>query len=301
MVHFEKAVLFYNQNAGDSEVEQKLAETVPVLGRFISELTLINTESEDDMRAKCIKMAESVDLIIVLGGDGTVHTVINSIAPLYKRPAIAILPGGTSNDFSRTLNTPQRLSEAAESLANGKLMSIDVGQSNDNYFLNFWGIGLVSDTSKNVDENQKDSFGVLSYFMSTLKTIRDADSFHYVIDTDEEGKREGEAVLIFVLNGYFIGTKRLPINSIDPRDGKFDIVIVRNSNLTSLRELMSLKNPDVDMTTFTELDYFQVSTLEIQTEPAKDIDMDGEINTKTPSVIKVLPNHLEFLVPADFQ
>ncbi|WLV24044.1 YegS/Rv2252/BmrU family lipid kinase [Aciduricibacillus chroicocephali] len=300
MVHFEKAVLFYNKIAGDSDVEQKLADTVPILGRVIDELTLISTETESDLQTKCRNMAELVDLMIFLGGDGTVHTAINSIAPLQKRPVIAILPGGTSNDFSRTLNIPQRLSEAAESLAQGKLIPIDVGKSNDDYFLNFWGIGLVSDTSKNVDGNQKESFGVLSYFMSTLKTIREADSFQYEIHADGGVKREGEAVLVFVLNGCFVGTRRLPINSINPRDGIFDILIARNSNLASLRELMSLKNPDTDVTALTELDYFQARELKIITDSAKDIDMDGEINTRTPSVIQVLPNHLEFLVPFDF-
>lgn len=296
MVYFDKAVLFYNKNAGEADIEQKLAQTVPILSQSIKELTLIHTESEEDFKNRCQEIAPNVDLAIILGGDGTVHTAINSIAPLESRPAIAILPGGTSNDFSRTLNTPQKLEEAARSLVNGKLVPIDIGKSNESYFLNFWGIGLVADTSKNVDENQKASLGVLSYFMSTLRTIREAESFTYEIQAEGE-KREGEAVLIFALNGRFVGTRRLPIDSLDPQDGKVDVLIVRNSNLASLRELMSLQNPGANVSQFTELDHFRTSELEIRTATPKEIDMDGEMYTETPAHLKVLSAHLQFLVP----
>jgi len=298
MVYFDKAVLFYNKNAGDADMEQKLAQTVPVLSQSIKELILIHTESEEDLQNRCREAASVADLIIILGGDGTVHTAINSIAPLEKRPVLAILPGGTSNDFSRTLNTSQKLDEAARSLVQGKIVPVDIGKTNENFFLNFWGIGLVSDTSKNVDETQKANLGVLSYFMSTLRTIREAESFTYEIQADGE-KREGEAVLIFVLNGRFVGTRRLPIDSLDPQDGKADVLIARNSNLASLRELMSLQNPEADVSQFTELDHFRTSELDIRTGTPKEIDMDGEMYAKTPSHIQVLPGHLQFLVPGN--
>lgn len=296
MVYFEKAVLFYNKNAGESEIEQKLAEAVPILGRFIRKLTMIHTESAEDMRTKCVEAAAETELIIVLGGDGTVHTAVNSIAPLERRPALAILPGGTSNDFSRTLNMPQKLAEAAESMAEGRIVPIDVGKSNDDYFLNFWGVGLVSDTSKNVDEDQKESFGVLSYFMSTLRTIKKAETFQYEAETSGE-RRTGEAILIFILNGRFVGTRRLPINEIDPQDGKLNVLIARNSNLASLRELMSLESRNSNIGQFNELDYFTASELSVMTDAPKEIDMDGEMYTETPSKIHMLPSHLQFLVP----
>ncbi|MFJ7932418.1 diacylglycerol kinase family protein [Peribacillus sp. NPDC096448] len=43
--------------------------------------------------------------------------------PLWRRPLFGILPGGTSNDFSRTLKTPQNVRQAAQALVNGKVRS----------------------------------------------------------------------------------------------------------------------------------------------------------------------------------
>ena len=47
------------------------------------------------------------DLIVAAGGDGTINEVINGIAPLEKRPKLAIIPGGTTNDFARALQIPR--------------------------------------------------------------------------------------------------------------------------------------------------------------------------------------------------
>ncbi|MGM8366001.1 diacylglycerol/lipid kinase family protein [Virgibacillus sp. W0181] len=294
MGEWKKAMLVYNANAGANDIEKKLSQTVPVLSQEIKELTIIATSSAEDLKELCKTNASKVDLIIVLGGDGTVHLVINSIAPLETRPAIAILPGGTSNDFSRTLRIPQNLKAAAHSIVNGELIYIDICQANDYYFLNFWGIGLVTEASKNIDGVQKNNFGVLSYFMSTLKSMGQATSFSYWMKSNEK-EYDGEAILIFILNGKFIGTRQLPIEGLSPNDGQLDVLIVKNSNLASLRELFSLNDQQVTPDQFEELEHFRVKKLEIDTKDEQEVDMDGEIYDSTPASVSVLPGHIQMV------
>lgn len=294
MIRYKKGLFLFNSNAGSNDLEQKLAKTLPAITKAIKQLTIIQTETIEEAKKTCIDYADVVDIIVILGGDGTIHACINSIAPLDRRPIIGILPGGTCNDFSRILGVSQNLNQAAEEIAQGETVDIDLGLSNDRYFLNFWGIGFVSEASLNIDSDQKKSLGVLSYYMSTLRTVNQAETFPYQIKTETE-TYEGEAVLILVLNGRFIGTKELPITTADPSDGMVDVLIIKTSNLTSFRELLSMNKPTTDPDQLSELIHFQAATLAITTDVAKEVDMDGEVNGTTPSSITVLPKHIRMV------
>lgn len=295
MLMFNKGMLIYNNHAGDSDTEAKLVAVVSVLAQAVKELIIVRPETVEETREICDGVS-NVDIVFILGGDGTVHECINRIARLSKRPLLGLLPGGTSNDFSRTLEIPQTLREAAESLVNGRVQSVDLGQYGSTYFMNFWGIGLVAEASQNIDEDQKKTFGALSYVASTFRTLKEAEGFPYRI-TSHGGELTGEAIAIFVLNGNSIATNRIPIEGINPSDGKLDLLVVKNSNLGTLWELLSLRNPKTDNETLDSLEYIQVTELQVDTPSQQQVDMDGEIyETKTES-IRVLSSHLDMLVP----
>ncbi|ARD48949.1 diacylglycerol kinase family protein [Sporosarcina sp. P33] len=294
MLRFKRALFLYNRTAGEDDTQQKLSDTIHVFTQAIDELIVLHTASEVELQKACREYGGQVDLLIILGGDGTVHTCINSIAPLPVRPAIAILPGGTSNDFSRSLGIPQTLNEAAASLLSGSVIDTDVGQAGDDYFMNFWGTGLVTDTSENVKSNEKKRFGSISYLLSTLRTLNQTEPFYYKIRC-EGTELEGEAILLFVLNGRFIGTTELPIVSLSPFDGKLDVLIVRDSSLSAFRELLTLQNPVVENEQLTQLEYIQADALEVLQPVGKKADMDGEIYEETAKKITVLPGHLKMI------
>lgn len=294
MARYEKGLFLFNGNAGNNEMEPQLAQVLPVLAQEVKHLNVVQTESIDELKDVCQQYGSEVDVMFILGGDGTVHECINSLASLDKRPVIGILPGGTCNDFSRMMDMPQNLQQAANALVNGEEHQVDAGRTGNDYFLNFWGIGLVTQTSFNIDEGQKQRFGVLSYFISALKTMNQADPFEFTITIDDE-KVEGEAVLVLVMNGRFIGTRSLPVPTIDVSDGKFDVLIVKNSNLTLFKELMTMAQPGNDESRFQELHHRQGERIKVEIDSMQEVDMDGEIKGSTPAQIEVLPSHFTFL------
>lgn len=294
MPFYQKGVFLYKGNHDKNVTSKKLAQTLPAIGQAVKELKVIQTETINEVKEVCKAAAVEADILFIMGGDGTVHECVNSIAELEKRPVISILPGGTSNDFSRMLNIPQNLQAAAEAITDGEIIDVDLGKSNDRYFLNFWGIGLVSETSQNTNENFKKSFGILSYFLSTLQTINQVDPFSYEITAD--GKiLEGEAVMIIVLNGKFLGTRELPIPTVSQTDGKLDVLVVKNSSLASFRELLSMNNPETIADELTELTHIQAEQVKVAADEKKEIDMDGEMKGETPGEITVLPGHLKMI------
>ncbi|WP_010529395.1 YegS/Rv2252/BmrU family lipid kinase [Lentibacillus jeotgali] len=291
---YEKGLFIYNGTAGNENIEQKLSQVLPVLAKAIKNLTVIQTESIEEAKGVFRGYAAKVDIMIILGGDGTLHECVNSIAPLDHRPAIAVLPGGTCNDFSRSLNIPQNLYQAAQAITTGEVVDVDVGKSLNKYFLNFWGIGLVSEASLNIDAEQKKNLGVLSYFMSTLRTVNQAVPFSYKIETDHE-QYEGEGVLILILNGRFIGTQELPLPTVTLNDGKLDVLVIKNSTLASFRELLAMNKPDINSQQLTELTHFQATSIKVSAPEEKAVDMDGEVDTATPDDITILPKHIPMI------
>ena len=101
------------------------------------DLHILHTKKQGDATKYCQEFASKVDLIIVFGGDGTVFECTNGLAPLETRPTLAIIPGGTCNDFSRTLGVPQNIAEAAKLITEEHIKPVDVAKANGQHFLNF--------------------------------------------------------------------------------------------------------------------------------------------------------------------
>ncbi|SDJ68260.1 diacylglycerol/lipid kinase family protein [Salimicrobium halophilum] len=295
MPRFNKGLLVYHANAGNEEIEHSLAQVLPVLAAEVKQLITVQTEDIDDLYLTADKYKQEIEVFFILGGDGTVHECVNIFAEEENAPLLGVLPAGTCNDFARTLGLPMDLAQAARALVKGEAKEVDIGKADDKYFANFWGIGLVTKTSHNIDEDQKDSLGVLSYFISAFKTMSGAETFSYKLDLDGK-EMEGEAVMLMVMNGGFIGTRQVPDPDIKLDDGYFNIMVVKDSNFRLFRELMTMNRPWTNEDNFRELAYAKASHIKISSDPVEEVDRDGEIEGETPAEIHLLPKHLSFLV-----
>lgn len=292
----EKAMLIINGNAGQKNIDKNLQMIVPVLAEGHPHLLILQTQRRFDAKRYCEIYGEEMDFVYILGGDGTVHECINGLAKLKKRPAVGILPGGTCNDFARTLGIPQNLKEAVQVISSGSRQPIDVIQTSEHFLLNFWGIGLVTETSENIVDSEKAMLGKISYFLSAFRTVQKMDPFPVRIQADQD-HFEGEAVMVLVANGKFIGTNALPYPGISPEDGKADVFILKNTNLAAIRDMLTMKDASKWDNNESDLLHFTGKRIEITTEHPMKADTDGEVYSGTPEEITVLKQHIEFLVP----
>jgi diacylglycerol kinase (ATP) len=120
---------------------------------------------------------QGFDFLLILGGDGTVHEVINGLMqlPEEKRPAIGIVPLGSGNDFAQSLGIPLDPSEAVRRALAGQPKRMDVGWLKDEhgrveYFNNTCGAGF--DAIVNL-RSRKIHFvhGFMMYLVAVLQTI----------------------------------------------------------------------------------------------------------------------------------
>ena len=107
---------------------------------------------EIDKLAK--RAAESdAEIIVAGGGDGTISAVASEA--VRSKKTLGVLPLGTLNNFSKDLQSPQDLSEAVRVIAEGHTRVIDVGEVNENIFINNSSIGLYPRIVKKREQNQQ--------------------------------------------------------------------------------------------------------------------------------------------------
>ncbi|WP_068776647.1 diacylglycerol kinase family protein [Paenibacillus sp. FJAT-26967] len=295
---FKKAILIHNGNAGQDETDNRLGAVIGSLAAGVGELVLVQTEKPGDAERICAERGEEFDVVFILGGDGTVHECVNGLADLASPPVVGILPGGTCNDFSRALNLPQTLDQAAQALMQGTTRAVDIGRVNDRYFSNFLGVGLITDTSENINPQLKGKLGKLSYLISTFQTVTSADPFRFSLKYDG-GAVEGEAVMIFVANGRFLGTQPLPLDADALVDGILDVAIIREAGLPLLKELFKIKSFREWDAHSSSFDFIRTKELTLSTDRSMQADTDGEIYLNTPVSISLLEKRLTFLVGED--
>ncbi len=150
---------------------------------------------------------DGYDLVIAMGGDGTVHEVVNGLmlAPVDKRPALGVVPLGSGNDFAHALGLPQEPDRALTLALEGKSSPVDIVSMIDEngrleYFDNTVGIGF--DAVVTIRSHKLPIVrGFLMYLTAVIQTILlNHNPAMMEIETDEKQWRQ-EALMLVLCNG----------------------------------------------------------------------------------------------------
>lgn len=115
-------------------------------------------QTGDAVERLAARAAEGDAVVIAAGGgDGTISTVASALVNTDK--ALAVLPLGTLNNFSKDLQIPQDLDGAVRLMTNGDTRLVDVGEVNGKYFINNSSIGLYPHIVKRREQQQRLGWG----------------------------------------------------------------------------------------------------------------------------------------------
>jgi diacylglycerol kinase family enzyme len=105
---------------------------------------------------------DGMDVVVALGGDGTVNEVVNGLlteGPGPKVPALAVVPGGSTNVFARAIGLPNDWVEATgvllEALRAGRSRTVGLGRADDRYFTFCAGFGLDAEVIRRVEQARR--------------------------------------------------------------------------------------------------------------------------------------------------
>src|SRR5881227_2183088 len=112
----------------------------------------VETTRQGEAQELARKAAEEGRPVIIVGGDGSVHEVVNGILSSGSRVPLGIIGAGSGNDFAwNTLKLPRDPMDSIEKAFNGQLIEVDAGIVNGSYFANSLSVGLDADIAVAAD------------------------------------------------------------------------------------------------------------------------------------------------------
>lgn len=171
--------------------------------------------------------------IISIGGDGTLHNVINGVmTQSYVKTSnitVAVIPLGTGNDWIKTYNIPNNIKKAIEIIANEKTFAQNIGflelENTSVYFNNVAGIGFDGYVVKKL--NNLKQLGTLAYLTSGILGLINYKATNFKIQTDSETFKVKSLLTLIAIGKYCGGGMQLT-NYKKTKPKEFAITIAKN-------------------------------------------------------------------------
>ena len=240
---------------------------------------------------------------MVVGGDGSVHEVVNGVAQ-REGVGIAAIPRGTGWDFARSLGLPRRLDDAVRVARSGKTRTIDLGRANyhawgggegKSWFANVGSVGMSGAIAQRANVTTKALGGKASYVWATFAVFAQWSNGEVVLTVDGESRRARMHDVI-VANGPSIagGMKLCP--DAQPDDGLFDVLSI--GDLTKGDLLLTLpKTFRGSHLPHPKAELLRGSRVTVEAPEPLPVELDGEQPGTTPVRFELVPNALRVRVP----
>jgi diacylglycerol kinase (ATP) len=246
---------------------------------------------------------DGAKLLVVVGGDGSVHEVVNGVAQ-REGIEIAAIPRGTGWDFARSLGLPGRLDDALRVARSGKTRTIDLGRATyhawgggegSSWFANVGSVGMSGAIAQRANVTTKALGGKVSYVWATFAVFAQWSSSEVELTVDGESRRARMHDVI-VANGPSIagGMKLCP--DAQPDDGVFDVLSI--GDLTKGDLLLTLpKTFRGSHLPHPKAELLRGSRVTVDAPEPLPVELDGEQPGTTPVRFELVPNALRVKVP----
>ena len=242
--------------------------------------------------------------LVVVGGDGSVHEVVNGLAPGVE-VELAVIPRGTGWDFVRTFGIPRDLDGALEVALGGALREIDLGLAayrtwagteGRSHFANVASAGISGAIAQRANESSKALGGKVSYYWATLAVFFGWQTGEMQVTVDGE-TRCGRMIDAMVCNGRFLGGGMMMCPDAEPDDGIFDVLLIGDVTKRDLAFVLP-KTYKGKHLPHPRLELLRGTTVTVESDEPLPIELDGEQPGTTPARFEIVRRALRLRVPA---
>ena len=225
----KKLMLLVNPHAGKGGALTALGDILTLFCGTGWEPTVYMTQKKGDAPRLTHDHAADYDLLVCVGGDGTLSETVSGIVTLKNAPPLGYIPMGTANDVATTLGLSREPVAAAVTIVNGKPHPLDVGCMNgDSFFTYIAAFGAFTDVSYETRQESKQALGLLAYLLEGLAAMPTIAPTHARVILDD-GEEEGDYIFCGVTNSTSVaGMVRLDDSIVNLSDGLFEVILVRN-------------------------------------------------------------------------
>ncbi|WP_102693862.1 diacylglycerol kinase [Rummeliibacillus pycnus] len=292
----KRARIIYNPTSGREVFKKHLPEVLAKLEVAGYETSCHATTCAGDATTAAKDAVErKFDIIIAVGGDGTLNEVVAGVSGFENRPKIGLIPMGTTNDFARAVRIPRDIDKAVDIIIAGDSIPVDVGRVNDRYFINIAGGGRITELTYEVPSKLKTVLGQLAYYLKGIEMLPSIKATKMRIEYDGEVFDDEAMMVLIALTNSVGGFEKLaPDASLN--DGLFSVFILKKCNVADFVKIVTLASRGEHMKD-PHIIYAKAKHLKITSDEKIQLNLDGEYGGDAPAEFTNLKQHIELFVP----
>jgi len=232
--------VYLNENAsnGDKNWQQLINNAL-----FRSKIDYPISFTKEDVFSNLDQDIENnVDAILSVGGDGTVHTIIQKLAG--TEIGLLVIPGGTANDFSKAMGPESNIKKIAQTIRLNSRKKIDLIEINGTFMATNGGVGIASDVAEEINALRKkypqfkkimqfSGKNIYSFFLAKKLLSKEIIS-HKLKFSSKNFNEIFYSPLILINNQPILGGSFEVAPNTNHADGKFNVTIFKHENRLEL-------------------------------------------------------------------
>lgn len=302
-----------NPNAGGG----KVAREWPVLSNLLKDKGFVFEEMFTTHRYHAVELViyalkRGFRNFISVGGDGTLHEVVNGIFYQKEVPVdevtLAVLPAGSANDWTRMYKIPKDYDRAVDTIIEGRTVRQDIarieysqaGVRNSRYMVNVAGIGLDANICYrcNIAKNKGDS-GEMAYVKAAFKALLGRTCTPAKVVVDGRSFFSGKMFSVAFGIGKYSGGGMMQVPDAVADDGLVNVMVA--AKVSKIKFLLLFKDLFKGIIyKVKEVSHIMAKRVTVITRRPDRVEIDGEVVGTTPMTLEVIPQALRVVVGRDF-
>jgi YegS/Rv2252/BmrU family lipid kinase len=288
-----------NPISGGKNKSLFLESAAELCQRYGIDIRTFNTTGKDDIEQLKNEVSRyTPDRVVSVGGDGT--TLMTSRALQGTKIPFGIIPMGSANGMAKELGVPSDAMEAFHDLIISKIIvPLDLIRVNKtHYTIHLGDIGINAAMVENF--SKEEGRGWLAYARHFVDAVKNSPQFDVSIEIGED-VYEHKAYSVLIANTRMYGTGAIINPKGNPHDGKFEIVVIKQNDLSGIINL--------GLTAITEKalealkgysDIYQVNKATIRLNEPKVLQLDGEVIGKSDLIeTEIVPSGVRYISTND--
>ena len=275
------AIVLLNGKAGNSYGRRNAYRIIEQINRegYETFVVPVGPGINNDINEILPQYKDWFDLVVTVGGDGSLHHTINALLKNDISKPIAYLPCGTTNDFASSLGLSLERPEG-DDIIKEEFITLDAGLFNKEYFTYVAAFGALTEVAYSTNQDVKNVLGYTAYALNSLAALPNGLSSRIRATVEsKEYNGEGEYMYGSVSNCYSVAGMESPLlDTVELDDGYFEVVLIKApDNIADLVEIAStMVSGDIESPSNRHVTMFKTKKVTFTFKDKTEWTLDGE-------------------------
>lgn len=291
----KSAAIIVNPVSGHGKALKKAQKVQWLLDQSGLDAALFLTEATGHGRTLAKEIAASVEVIVCVGGDGTVNETANGVVDAGLETPVLIIPAGTTNVIFRDIGLPTDLESQVRLAVDSSVRLFDLGRAGDRFFIMCAGAGFDAAIVDTISKTRtQKGMTMLSYITATLR-----ETFRYPfprmrVTMDGKDLDEGSTFVVIANMQRYGGFFRL-CKDASPDDGMLDVCCLHGTRVRDLARYAcgAFRQNLMD---YTDITFYRGKQIYLEADERVLVQVDGDRGGELPMLFTLMPGAVSFCV-----